>query len=204
MASRGTSSTGLGEQKKKSNPITVPTKQRLAAPKDTTRTKTKAEKALPNPPPTGQTHKLGRGLPGDEKTPPSFGGRTRRSPPSDGESRRRNRSPSIHSDDGNYSDNVFVMSDLENNLPAQSPPEATNSSKAAEPTPPAKKSAKRLVRKTTLPIENDSDSPQSEPSPQLKRRGTGGGDSSRRGPSKERTQDGKKANRGPANTGGSR
>ncbi|TGO08429.1 hypothetical protein BTUL_0210g00220 [Botrytis tulipae] len=174
MASRGTSSTGLGEQKKKSSPITVPTEQRRrTASKDRTRTKTTAEKALPNPPPTGQTHNLGRGFPGDEKTPPSFGGRTRRTPPSDGESSRRNKSPSIHSDDGNYSDNVFHMSDLENNLPAQSPPKATDSSKAVEPTPAAKKSS-------------------------------GDRDSSRRGPSKERTRDGKKANRGPAKAGGSR
>ncbi|KAF7953380.1 uncharacterized protein EAE97_000779 [Botrytis byssoidea] len=215
MASHGTSLTGLGGEKEKSSPMTVPTKQRLAAPK----TKKTGENGSSTAGSASNADKFGRKP--TLETPPSFGGRTGRNPPSEKESGREDKSPS---DDGNYtfpsdSEKMFNMSDLDQQLIASSgertkskaraAPTKAGSSKAAEPTPAKKTSAggasaKRLVRKTTLPIENDSDSPQSEPSPQLKRRGTGGGDSSRRETSKERTQDRKKASRGPAKAGGSK
>ncbi|TGO39482.1 hypothetical protein BHYA_0053g00370 [Botrytis hyacinthi] len=205
MASRGTSSTGLGEQNKKSSPIAVPTRHRRRGASKDRAAKTTGEGAPSTLEPPNMTHKFGQKP--TLKAPAIFKNITKKTDPSDNESE----SPS---DDGNYtypsgSENMFDMSDLEKKLPAKSPPKAKDaskkggSSKTAEPKPPKKSSAesasaKKLVKRKTLPIESDSDGPQ------LERRGTGDRDSSRRGPSKERTRDGKKSNKDPAKAGGSR
>lgn len=203
MASRGTS-TGLGEQKKKSSPISVPAGQRRrAGSKDRgARTKTTAGGAPSSLEPPNMAHKFGQKP--TLKAPAIFKV-SQKALRSDDESERGNKSPS--SDDGNHTDtsgsvNMFHMSDVEKALPAsgertkskaKAAPTKGGSSKAAEQTPAEKSSAQKPIRRTTLSIDSDSDSPKPKSS-RKERHGTG----------EEKKSKGKKATKDPAKAGASK